>query len=320
MKSFVFLEKSANALPELIRHDNKQLASLYTSYTKGIKDAITSNGDRVFDTIKDFRQTITELIASRKEMDITLIKALQVTTSTLKSMRSTVSRLERKALPRSRRQGTLGYAKTYSVENANHRKPTNERRTRMPNRQRHRKRSKTEADSVRKANQSKPTNERRTSNPNRQRHRKRSKTEADSVKKANQSKPTNERRTRIPNRHHHRTRSENEVDNDRKSNHRKQTIERQTRMPNRHLEHESSSAKKRPTQANPGDTSVEPTRVDKKQRKYQSFSPYSLDERSSIFDTAHYGIQPRKGSQKRAIYIDSSLYNYDMHGFLSMKK
>ena len=65
--------------------------------TGGNKDIyIKSNGDRVSDNIKDLRHAVTELMASQNDMDKTLIKSLQVTTSTLPYVLSIISRIEGK--------------------------------------------------------------------------------------------------------------------------------------------------------------------------------------------------------------------------------
>ena len=229
LNSLVFLEKSSNALPELVRHDNKQLASLYTSYTKDVRDVIKSNGDRVFNSITDLSHTVTELMASRKEMDKTLVKSLQVTTSTLQDMLSTVSKIVRKAFgPRQQRPATPEYTKADTGGKTTHRRQNSGRLTSMPNR--HRTRSETDADTGKKATHSKQTKLRRTRKQNR--HRSLSETDTDTGRKATHSKQTKERRTRMSNRH--RSLSETDADNDRKATHSKQTKERRTRMQNRH--------------------------------------------------------------------------------------
>ena len=138
LKSLVFLEKSSNALPELVRHDNKQLGSLYTSYTKDVRDAIKSNGDRVSDSINELRYIVNEMMTSQNEMDKTLIKSLQVITSTLQYVLSTISRIEGKAFgPRPRRPATHVYTKADKGRKATPRRQNNGRHTNMVIRKRH---------------------------------------------------------------------------------------------------------------------------------------------------------------------------------------
>ena len=289
LKSLVFLEKSSNALPELIRNDNKQLASLYTSYNNGVTDVIKSNGDRVFDSINNLRDTVTELIASQTKEDKTLIKALQVTTSTLQDMLSTVSRLERKAFgPRTRRPETHMYVKAVKGRKASPRRQNNDSQKSLPNRQRHQQHKLSEfakSDEGRKATPRRQNNDSQKSTSTLQRHKQHKLSEfakSDEDRKATLRRQNNDSQKSLPT--------------------------RQRNQQHRLSEFEMLSANPRATtKAKPGERHLQHPRDGIGKTKFDIQDHY---------DTADYGSKHLK-SHKRRSYADlvTLLHSYNSNNF-----
>ena len=289
LKSLVFLEKSSNALPELIRNDNKQLASLYTSYNNGVTDVIKSNGDRVFDSINNLRDTVTELIASQTKEDKTLIKALQVTTSTLQDMLSTVSRLERKAFgPRTRRPETHMYVKADKGRKASPRRQNNDSQKSLPNRQRHQQHKLSEfakSDEGRKATPRRQNNDSQKSTSTLQRHKQHKLSEfakSDEDRKVTLRRQNNDSQKSLPT--------------------------RQRNQQHRLSEFEMLSANPRATtKAKPGERHLQHPRDGIGKTKFDIQDHY---------DTADYGSKHLK-SHKRRSYADlvTLLHRYNSNNF-----
>ena len=279
LKSLVFLEKSSNALPELIRNDNKQLASLYTSYNNGVTDVIKSTGDRVFDSINNFRDTVTELIASQTKEDKTLIKALQVTTSTLQDMLSTVSRLERKAFgPRTRRPETHMYVKADKGRKTSPRRQNNDSQKSLPTRQRH------------------------------QQHKLSEFAKSDKGRKATPRRQNNDSQKSLPTRQHHQQHRWSEIA---KSNKGKKAIHRKQKNKIVHtlhqLERMLSANPRATTKAKPGERHLQHHRDGIGNTKFDIQDHY---------DTADYGSKHLK-SHKRRSYADlvTLLHSYNSNNF-----
>ena len=279
LKSLVFLEKSSNALPELIRNDNKQLASLYTSYNNGVTDVIKSNGDRVFDSINNLRDTVTELIASQTKEDKTLIKALQVTTSTLQDMLSTVSRLERKAFgPRTRRPETHMYVKADKGRKTSPRRQNNDSQKSLPTRQRH------------------------------QQHKLSEFAKSDKGRKATPRRQNNDSQKSLPTRQHHQQHRWSEIA---KSNKGKKAIHRKQKNKIVHtlhqLERMLSANPRATTKAKPGERHL--------QHHRDGIGKTKLDIQDH-YDTADYGSKHLK-SHKRRSYADlvTLLHSYNSNNF-----
>ena len=279
LKSLVFLEKSSNALPELIRNDNKQLASLYTSYNNGVTDVIKSNGDRVFDSINNLRDTVTELIASQTKEDKTLIKALQVTTSTLQDMLSTVSRLERKAFgPRTRIPETHMYVKAVKGRKASPRRQNNDSQKSLPIRQRH------------------------------QQHKLSEFAKSDKGRKATPRRQNNDSQKSLPTRQHHQQQRLSEIA---KSNKGKKAIHRKQKNKIVHtlhqLERMLSANPRATTKAKPGERHL--------QHHRDGIGKTKLDIQDH-YDTADYGSKHLK-SHKRRSYADlvTLLHSYNSNNF-----
>ena len=315
LKSLVFLEKSSNALPELIRNDNKQLASLYTSYNNGVTDVIKSNGDRVFDSINNLRDTVTELIASQTKEDKTLIKALQVTTSTLQDMLSTVSRLERKAFgPRTRRPETHMYVKADKGRKTSPRRQNNDSQKSLPTRQRHQQHKLSEfakSDKGRKATPRRQNNDSQKSLPTRQRHQQHKLSEfakSDKGRKATPRRQNNDSQKSLPTRQHHQQHRWSEIA---KSNKGKKAIHRKQKNKIVHtlhqLERMLSANPRATTKAKPGERHL--------QHHRDGIGKTKLDIQDH-YDTADYGSKHLK-SHKRRSYADlvTLLHSYNSNNF-----